>query len=190
MQANRIIPTPSLSALDLSHLCAQYLQVRFRSELGQRSSQPTSVTMAPLPTPPIMLPVSLTVELDCISKTLADAFLNRGQWYGQMIYASDADMVAAEKIHWDATRYSEKLQKKPGRPGTVRATTAESAMRRRYPPRSGPAAAGVISCPCIVVDMDNVILAWYLPGILNDSRQVSPLICLISAANIMCFRVQ
>jgi hypothetical protein len=35
--------------------------------------------MAPLSTPPIMLSVSLTVELDCIAKTLADAFLNPGQ---------------------------------------------------------------------------------------------------------------
>ena len=71
------------------------------------------------------------------------------------------------------------------------ATRAEASLRGRYPPRSDFAAAGVaISRPCIVVDMDNVILAWYLPGILSDSRQVNIIICLISAAILMRFRVQ
>jgi hypothetical protein len=79
MQAGGVLLTPALSPLDFSHLCTQYLLARFRSELGRRSSQSIGVTMAPLPTPPIMLPVSLTVELDCIAKSLADAFLNRGQ---------------------------------------------------------------------------------------------------------------
>jgi len=76
MQARKVVPTPTSSPLDLAHLCAQYLQALFRSELGQRSM---GITTAPLPTPPIMLPVYLTVELKCISKTLVDAFLNRSQ---------------------------------------------------------------------------------------------------------------
>jgi hypothetical protein len=79
MQANGILLTPALSPLDHARLCAQYLLARFQSELGRRLSESIGVTMAPLPTPPIMLPVSLTVELDCIAKILADAFLNRGQ---------------------------------------------------------------------------------------------------------------
>ena len=76
MQASKVVPTPTNTPLDLAHLCAQYLQALFRSELGQRSM---GVATAPLPTPPIILPVYLTVELNCIAKTLADAFLNRGQ---------------------------------------------------------------------------------------------------------------
>jgi hypothetical protein len=82
MQASEVLLTPALHSLDLAHLCAQYLQKQFQSELGRRSSESSEsigITMASLPTPPIMLPVSLTVELNCIAKTLADAFLNRGQ---------------------------------------------------------------------------------------------------------------
>lgn len=78
MQANGIILTPALAPLDLAHLCTRYLLARFRSELGQRSSESIAITTVPL-IPPIMLPVSLTMELDCIAKSLADAFLNRGQ---------------------------------------------------------------------------------------------------------------
>lgn len=29
-----------------------------------------------------------------------------------------------------------------------------------------------LSKPCIIHDMHGVVLTWYLPGILNDSRQV------------------
>ncbi|KAH9037002.1 hypothetical protein EDB85DRAFT_1861756 [Lactarius pseudohatsudake] len=44
-------------------------------------------------------------------------------------------------------------------------------MRRQYPPQNDSAADIPISRPCIVVDMQGVILAWHLPGILTDSRQ-------------------
>lgn len=79
MQATEVHLTPALSPLDLTDLCSQYLLARFRSELGRRSSQSIDVSMVPLPTPPIMLRVPMIVELDCIAKMLADAFLNRGQ---------------------------------------------------------------------------------------------------------------
>jgi hypothetical protein len=81
MQASEVFLTPALDPLDLTHLCAKFLQDLFRSELGRRSSESESigVAMAPPPVPPIMLPVPLTVELNCIAKILADAFLNRGQ---------------------------------------------------------------------------------------------------------------
>jgi hypothetical protein len=78
MQASEVFLTPELHPLDLAHLCTQFLQEQFRSELGRRSSESIGVAMAPLPMPPIMLPVSLTVELTCIAKILADAFLNHG----------------------------------------------------------------------------------------------------------------
>jgi hypothetical protein len=87
------------------------------------------------------------------------------------------------KIDWDATHYSQRLPKRPARPGTNTAKDSEASIRRSYPPWSDLTAAGLtISSPCVVVDMDNVILAWYLPGALSDSRQVNRLICLISAA--------
>ncbi|KAH9166668.1 hypothetical protein EDB89DRAFT_1857208 [Lactarius sanguifluus] len=44
-------------------------------------------------------------------------------------------------------------------------------MRRQYPPRNDLAVDIPISRPCIVIDMQGVILAWHLPGILSDSWQ-------------------
>lgn len=80
-------------------------------------------------------------------------------------------------------RYAERLPKKWAKPGTTTAKLANASIAGSYPPRSDLMAAGItISSPCIVVDMHNVILAWYLPGALSDSRQVNPFIRLISAA--------
>jgi hypothetical protein len=100
-----------------------------------------------------------------------------------MSLRADTEITSAVKIDWDATRYSQRLPKRPARPGTNTAKDSEASIRRSYPPWSDLTAAGLtISSPCVVVDMDNVILAWYLPGALSDSRQVNQLICLISAA--------
>lgn len=81
MLADRILPTTALSPLDITHLCSQYLQAQFRSELLKRcfSSQLGSIAMAPNPAPPLLLTVPLIMELDGISTMLADAFLNRGE---------------------------------------------------------------------------------------------------------------
>jgi hypothetical protein len=43
----------------------------------------------------------------------------------------------------------------------------EASLKRRYPPPEKVTA----SEPCIVVDFHGIILTWYLPGILTDSRQ-------------------
>lgn len=69
---------------------------------------------------------------------------------------------------WDATRYAEKLPKKPLNTGTKASIEMEAALKRRYAPLNGVTA----SMPCIVVDKEGIILAWYLPGILTSSRQV------------------
>ena len=63
-------------------------------------------------------------------------------------------------MEWDITRYADRLPKA----GKVN----EDSLRRRYPPLNGITA----SKPCIVVDMQGIILTWYLPGILSNSRQV------------------
>ncbi|KAN0139580.1 hypothetical protein V8E53_002609 [Lactarius tabidus] len=44
-------------------------------------------------------------------------------------------------------------------------------MRNQYPPEETSAAEVPISSPCIIVDMQGIILAWYLPGILKSSQQ-------------------
>jgi hypothetical protein len=75
------------------------------------------------------------------------------------------------RVDWDATRYVERLSKKSTRSSSAEA--AEARLRQRFPPLDRLAAGHTISSPCIVVDMDNIILAWYLPGILDASRQVS-----------------
>ncbi|KAH9051044.1 hypothetical protein EDB87DRAFT_1695959 [Lactarius vividus] len=85
--------------------------------------------------------------------TLVDAFMN------------------CVKIEWDATHYAERLPKKFPRPGTAATDASEAIIRRQYPPQNDSAANVPISRPCIVVDMQGVILAWHLPGILNDSQQ-------------------
>ena len=70
-------------------------------------------------------------------------------------------------MRWDITRYAEMLPKKPSRPGTKASNEKEASLKRRYPPLNGVTA----SMPGIVVDMQGIILVWYLPGILSDSRQ-------------------
>ena len=72
-------------------------------------------------------------------------------------------------MEWDITRYAEMLPKKSLQPGTKASHAKEASLRRRYLPLNGVSA----STPCIIVDMQGIILAWYLPEILTDSRQVS-----------------
>ncbi|KAH9012162.1 hypothetical protein EDB85DRAFT_2159236 [Lactarius pseudohatsudake] len=151
MQPFQPPPSRRLTPLSLSHLCAQYLRAQFQFKLDERSSK--LIDAATAPQVPLMLPVHLISELDRMALTLVDAFMNR------------------VKIEWDATRYADKLPKKQERPGMVAADAKEASMRRQYPPRNDSAADIPISRPCIVVDMQGVILAWHLPGILSDSRQ-------------------
>ncbi|KAH9037991.1 hypothetical protein EDB83DRAFT_2228594 [Lactarius deliciosus] len=67
-----------------------------------------------------------------------------------------------------------RLPKKPSAPGTRTANAAEESIRRQYPPMSDSAAAEAAeSGPQIVIDADNIILAWYLPGVLSEPRQAS-----------------
>ena len=49
------------------------------------------------------------------------------------------------------------------------AINSRARLRKQYP--SLPA-EDVNSCPCIIVDMHGVILAWYLPGVLSKYQQV------------------
>jgi hypothetical protein len=56
----------------------------------------------------------------------------------------------------------------PGLSVTKTSLAKEASLKREYPPLNKVKA----SKPCIVVDAHGIILAWYLPGILNDSRQV------------------
>jgi hypothetical protein len=76
------------------------------------------------------------------------------------------------KIEWDVMRYADKLPLRPANPGTKVALETEEHLIRRYPPWNDLTTEVPISRPCIIVDMQGVILAWHLPGILKDSRQV------------------
>jgi hypothetical protein len=100
-------------------------------------------------------------------------------------------MIPAVTIHWDATRYAMRLPKKPSAPGTRTANAAEESIRRQYPPMSESAAAEAAeSGPQIVIDTDNVILAWYLPGVLSEARQASLLTSGVMAMHLTSFRIQ
>jgi hypothetical protein len=78
-----------------------------------------------------------------------------------------ADHLSAEDMGWDITRYADMLPKKILTPGSKASNKKEASLKQRYPPLNGVTA----SKPCIVVDMQGIILTWYLPGILTDSRQ-------------------
>jgi len=71
-------------------------------------------------------------------------------------------------VPWDVTRYAEKLPKISSKPGTKAYIEKEASLQWRYPLLNGFMASN----PCIMVDMQGIILTWYLPGILSDSRQV------------------
>jgi hypothetical protein len=75
MEANQ---TCTLTPLNLSDLCAQYLRDRFQFKLNAHSSHSISVATMP-PFPPLMLLILLTSRLDRIALTLVDAFLNRSE---------------------------------------------------------------------------------------------------------------
>ena len=62
---------PTLTCLDLSHLCAIYLRAQFKFKLNACLS-----ASAMLPDQPLMLSVALASELDIIAAALVDAFLN------------------------------------------------------------------------------------------------------------------
>ena len=78
MQPNQTAGSFTLFSVDLTTLCAHYLQVRFQFVLSERSSQLIGITMEPPPLP-LLLPIALTAELECIAETLGNAFLNHGK---------------------------------------------------------------------------------------------------------------
>jgi hypothetical protein len=75
MQASQAPQVPTLTPLSLAHLCAKYLQIKFRFELNARPSQSST---AP-PARPVLLPIRLALELDTMVVTLVGAFLNPGE---------------------------------------------------------------------------------------------------------------
>jgi hypothetical protein len=66
-------------------------------------------------------------------------------------------------------RYAAKLPKKQGHPGSQSSQDKEESRQRQYPPLNDSVK---MTRPCIITDLHGAILAWYLPGILNESRQV------------------
>jgi hypothetical protein len=71
-------------------------------------------------------------------------------------------------VNLDAERYASKLPKKNIYGDSNAKKNREASLRRQYPPLNEVK----VSRPCIIVDMHGVIVTWYLPGILSDSRQV------------------
>ena len=69
---------------------------------------------------------------------------------------------------WDITRYVDKLPKKPLVQESDAAKAKEASLKQQFAPLDGVMA----STPCIIIDAQGIIMAWYLPKILSDSRQV------------------
>ena len=130
-----------------------------------------------LPAQPLLLPVSLGSELNQIALTLVDAFLNPSKYFQLVDHTyHQAEAALAVKIDWDFSCYVDELPKQPTflDEGVVLVTVPQSKEIRlleKYPPLNGVK----ILKPCIIVDKQGIIMLWYLPGILNDSRQVNPL---------------
>ena len=71
-------------------------------------------------------------------------------------------------MEWDVTRYADKLPKKPLPRGSKGEQEKEASLKQQFVPLNGVTA----SIPCIIIDTQGIIMAWYLPKILSDSRQV------------------
>ena len=71
-------------------------------------------------------------------------------------------------MEWDVTRYADKLPKKLLPRGVKAGKEKEASLKQRFVPLDGV----VASTPCIIIDAQGIIMAWYLPKILSDSRQV------------------
>jgi len=78
-------------------------------------------------------------------------------------------MSTAVKLGWDAQCYLQKLPKGLLKEESKADRDLKTSLRKQYPPLED---AAVTIRPCIIVDLHGVILAWYLPGILSNCRQV------------------
>ena len=65
-------------------------------------------------------------------------------------------------------RYADKLPKKPLTRGSDAAKAKEASLKQQFVPLDGV----TISTPCVIIDSQGIIMAWYLPKILSDARQV------------------
>ena len=70
---------------------------------------------------------------------------------------------------WDVTRYADKLPKKSLPRGSDLAKAKEASLKKQFVPLDGFTA----STPCIIIDSQGIIMAWYLPNILSSARQVN-----------------
>jgi hypothetical protein len=77
-----------------------------------------------------------------------------------------------EKVGWDITCYADKLPKKPLAQESDAAKVKEASLKQQFAPLDGVMA----STPYIIIDAQGIIMAWYLPKILSDSRQMGLLL--------------
>ena len=75
--------------------------------------------------------------------------------------------MLAEYIALDVTHYIEKLSKQLSQPGTKGSNSIENKMREQHSLPNEDMASN----PHIIVDADGIIMTWYLPEILSNSRQ-------------------
>jgi hypothetical protein len=70
-------------------------------------------------------------------------------------------------VNWDVTRYRDRLPMQPKMSKSKTSLKREASLKKEFPPLNGVKA----STPCIIIDKQGVIVTWYLPGILADSRK-------------------
>ena len=79
-------------------------------------------------------------------------------------------MQLLDTIPWDAVRYCDRLTIRENGQNAER----EGIIQTAYPPP--PTKSVVQHRPTVVIDMHGVILAWYLPDVLPEKRQVYTLL--------------
>jgi hypothetical protein len=68
--------------------------------------------------------------------------------------------------------YVDKLLKKPSLQGSDAAKAKEASLKQQFALLDGVTALA----PCIIINAQGIIMAWYLPNFLSDSRQVGLLL--------------
>ena len=153
---------------DLTHVLSDHLMNLFTYNITAFHLSPDDRSNIPVPSPPsLFLTTDLVTESEHIAHALAEAYLNPSEFVILPYHSFPEPKHSEVTLPWDAVRYSDRLTSRE----TGQHEEREKQHAVAYPP-IGDMEPNKISRPTVVVDMHGVILAWYLPGVLGNARQV------------------
>jgi hypothetical protein len=107
-------------------------------------------------------------ELNFCQVVVRQAIKNKRQLFTLLLFLTAIKMVQfSGKMTWSVVDYLNSLLEK-GTHCTGMQAEVERSLHDRFPPNP----METIAAPCLVVDCDDVILLWFLPGLLASPRQV------------------